>query len=103
MSEDSDSNQINDVQDIHSSMFTQVEREILICLLEEGDNVPANISRSIERNRSGVSDRLSDLRESDLVHNKGSGVWTLTEKGVNVAQVLRRESLREDGSEDSSG
>lgn len=60
--------------------------EILIDLLINGDNNPANISDNIDRSRPGVSDRLKDMSESGWVASKGSGVWTLTPAGISLAQ-----------------
>lgn len=94
MTENNDEEGLTSEPDNDAIMFTAVEREILIDLLENGDNVPQNISNNIDRHRTGISDRLRELQDDGWVESKGSGVWTLTSDGVHAAHVVRRESLR---------
>lgn len=69
--------------------LTPVERDILVDLLTNGDNVPANIAENCDRHAKSVSYRLSDLVECSLVRNKGNGVYTLTVEGAQSARALR--------------
>lgn len=72
--------------------LSPVMQEILIDLHEHGDNVPANIGDNIDRHPNSVSRALRKLTDDeslpDLVRNKGRGVWTLTDRGQEVADRL---------------
>lgn len=74
-------------------MLSPTEREILIYLLQVGNNAPGNIASGIERTPEYVSTRLRELEEEELVENLGSGVWALTPEGVAAARAYSREML----------
>lgn len=80
-------------------MLSTVDRRVLVDLLENGDNVPANIADNIGHSRSAVSTRLGELESEGLVVSKGSGVWTLTMEGLRTAQVLKRHHDGDNSSE----
>lgn len=67
-----------------------VKRAIVVDLLVNGDNTPANIAENTGKHRVSVSERLSDLESEGLVENKGRGVYTLTLDGISVARAVRR-------------
>ncbi|WP_425548280.1 winged helix-turn-helix transcriptional regulator [Actinoplanes cyaneus] len=72
-------------------MLTASDRDILIDLLNNGDNSPSNIADNIDRHSKTVSERLSTLEDEGYVVPKGSGgVWTMTERGLHSAQILNR-------------
>ena len=70
------------------SVVSETDEELLIDLLKHGDNVRGNLAENIGRNDSHVSERLANLRERSLVEDKGRGVWSLTRRGVRIAQGL---------------
>lgn len=73
-------------------MLTETEQDILIHLLQEGNDAPSNIAEDINRSPEYVSNRLSGLSsEGLLVKNKGSGVWALTAEGAEMARAYLRE------------
>ena len=73
-------------------MVTDTEQAILIHLLQEGNDAPSNIAEEIGAAPEYVSNRLSGLSsEGLLVKSKGSGVWTLTPEGAEMARAYLRE------------
>jgi len=72
-------------------MLTPLEMDVLVHLLEEGDDTPANISENTGRHRVSISQRLEKLSEEGLVINKGHGVHTLTLDGMQAARAVKRE------------
>jgi len=68
--------------------LTPVERSVLSDLLLNGDDRPANIARRTGKHRGSVSRSCNNLQEKNLVRNKGEGVWTLTNGGVQVARNI---------------
>jgi predicted transcriptional regulator len=67
-------------------MSTSAQRAIIVDLLNNGDNVPANIAENTGYSREHVQRSLSDLEDKGLVSNKGRGVWELTDKGQESAR-----------------
>jgi len=72
-------------------MLSPVDRDVIVDLLEHGDNSPQNIADNTDRNPSSVSRRLGVLEEKGIAKNKGSGVWTLTYEGILMARTVRNE------------
>ena len=72
------------------SMLTAVDRDVVVNLLINGDNLPSNIAENTDRHVTSVSRRLAELDDQGLAENKGSGVWTLTLDGIVVARTVRR-------------
>jgi len=72
--------------------FTEVDGAILRDLYENGDDRPINIADRTGKHRTSVSHCLSgkddSLESRGLVKNKGHGVWSLTEDGVEAARRL---------------
>jgi len=62
--------------------LSRVERAIILNLYTDGDNVPSNIADNIPHHAKSVSRSLADLEDMQLVTNKGRGVWTLTDDGL---------------------
>lgn len=73
--------------------LSDLQEAILIDLTVHGDNTPSNIGEQIGRPSSSVSRVLPDLIEEGLVRNKGSGVYTLTDAGIDRSQSLIRTGL----------
>lgn len=71
--------------------LTSVERSILVTLLLSGDDKPSNISKKSDFTRSAVARRCNNLEEEGLIYEKGGGIYTLTNAGVQVAQNLARD------------
>jgi predicted transcriptional regulator len=69
-------------------MLSPVERAVLIDLLLNGDNIPSNIAGNTGKHQKSVSNKLPDMIEAGLVENKGRGVYTLTQEGLNAARSL---------------
>lgn len=88
--------------------LSPVMQETLIDLHEHGDNVPANIGDNIGRHSNSVSRalrRMVDDYDPPLVRNKqGRGVWTLTDRGLDLAERLRtvQDVARDDDNDSSS-
>lgn len=72
-------------------MLSEVDREILVCLLIKGDNTPRNIAEICNRHHQSIQDRLEELSDKSLIRNKGRGVYRLTEKGIRYAQTVAQE------------
>lgn len=72
--------------------MTPTEKNILLHLKENGDNVPSNIAEDIDRNKGSAQRSMRELHEKGLVENKGRGVYTLTEDGERAVEAL--EDLR---------
>lgn len=71
--------------------LTPSEREILVDLLENGDDSSGNISERTGISREHVSSEcLPRLADRDLVDNKGRGVYALTLDGIAAARAERR-------------
>lgn len=72
--------------------LSPVMQETLIDLYVHGANIPANIGDNIDRHANSVSRALRKHTEDEnsptLVRNKGRGVWTLTDRGEEVAERL---------------
>jgi len=75
--------------------LTPVERRILVHLLLEGDDRPANIGDddpdSDRPHTASVSRSLPNLVDKGLVREKGNAVYHLTNDGVLVARNLVRD------------
>jgi len=69
--------------------LSPVERSTLICLLDEGDDVPSNISERTNHHNKSVSRSLSNLEERGHVENKGRGVYRLTTSGEDLAELAK--------------
>jgi predicted transcriptional regulator len=74
-------------------MLSQVERAILSDLLSHGDNVPGNIADNTGHHPKSISRSLSDLDDDNLVKSKGRGVWTLTDRGQEIAEKVSDDAL----------
>jgi DNA-binding MarR family transcriptional regulator len=71
--------------------LSDAEKDVLLCLSEKGDNIPANIADETGLHSKSVSRILSGsegLESKGLIENKGRGVWTLTEEGAEVVGGL---------------
>jgi predicted transcriptional regulator len=64
------------------------ERDVLLDLHRNGDNIQSNISDSTERTQKSVSTAIERLRDRGLVESKGRGVYRLTDEGVETAQTV---------------
>lgn len=72
---------------------SEVETAILVDLLLSGDNSAGNIGPNTGHPNSSVTRSLSSLVEEGLVRNKGSGVYTLTDKGRTEARTIARQKI----------
>ena len=75
--------------------LTPVQREVLVHLLERGDDIPANIAEATGTHSKSVSRVLTGMGEESLVglglvSDKGRGVYTLTGEGEERAESLVR-------------
>lgn len=72
--------------------LTPVQKDVLVHLYREGDDIPANIADGTGRHSKSVSRCISGMDESLLslgfLRDKGRGVYTLTEKGEERAKGL---------------
>ena len=68
--------------------LSPVERAILSCLLNEGDNVPANIADETDFHSKSISRSLANLEDRGHVENKGRGVYRLTTSGLDLAELV---------------
>jgi DNA-binding MarR family transcriptional regulator len=73
--------------------LTPVQKDVLVHLLEEGDDIPANIAEGTGRHSKSVSRCITGMGEESLlglgfVSDKGRGVYTLTEDGRERAESL---------------
>jgi len=71
--------------------LSPVERAVLTDLLINGDDKPSNIAQRTGYTRPAVSRRCPPLVERGLLSDKGGGVYTLTNAGVQVAQNLSQD------------
>lgn len=69
--------------------LSEADIAILVDLIRHGDNTPKNVAETIGKSRVHVHNRLNEMEEDGLTHNKGGGVWTLTPDGVELARALR--------------
>ena len=73
--------------------LSPVERHILVHLLIEGDDRPANIGSydgdDDLPHPASVSRSMSNLEEKGLVRSKGNAVYTLTLEGLTAARNVR--------------
>jgi len=69
--------------------LSPVERAALIDLLENGDNVPANIADSTGKHPKSLIRSLKNLEERGYVINKGRGVYRLTTTGTDLAALAK--------------
>lgn len=72
-------------------MVTGLQRDVLVYLLQYGNDAPSNIADAIDTNSKYVSQMLDSLESEGLVNPRGAGVWTLTEDGVELARAIARE------------
>lgn len=70
------------------SNFTPSEKEVMLHIRDNGDNVPYNIAEDVERHNKTVQRKCRELTEQGILRNKGQGVYTLTEKGEEVVEKL---------------
>ena len=70
--------------------LSPVERETLIHLLTEGDDIPSNIADNIDRHSRSVSRSAKRLKEKELVEDKGRNVYTLTGRGEKTARSVKK-------------
>lgn len=77
--------------DITSLVVTATEREILICLQEHGDNIPANIADRTDRHTKYVTRLCVELEDRGLLANKGRGVYRLTPDGRQLAREVHNQ------------
>lgn len=73
-------------------MLTPVERVILLHLLNEGDDLAANIGSTDDDEKphpQSVTRSFGNLEGNGMVINKGNGVYTLTPDGYRRAQIIR--------------
>ena len=68
--------------------LTPTEREILVYLLEAGDDSAPNIADSIGRHAVSVRRSASELEGKGLTRHKGRNVYALTTDGLTVARDL---------------
>lgn len=71
--------------------LTPAEQSILIDLLVNGADLPANVSERIDVSRVHVSNSLGMLADRGYVEPKGRGVHMLTKEGVRMARAIHRE------------
>ena len=71
--------------------YSAVESEVLLFLLRHGDHLPAAMSDEFGRPRESYRRACERLEDDCLVRNKGHGVRTLTEDGVDAAQELQED------------
>ena len=69
---------------------------LLLQELAKGRNTGANIRADIDRHRSYVNRRLTQLQDYDLVRNIGNGVYELTERGGAALHVINQYDQVED-------
>ena len=81
--------------------YSPAQEAILVHLLTEGDDVPANISDNRDYHRNYLVNEARELLEAELIVNKGHGVYRLTKKGREEARDLLSHSLADasDGDE----
>lgn len=70
-------------------MVTPTEKEILLCLQEFGDNLPANIADRTDRHTKYVTRLCVEMENKGLLENKGRGVYRLTPDGRQLARECR--------------
>jgi DNA-binding MarR family transcriptional regulator len=68
--------------------LTQTQQAILVHLLSEGDDVPANISDASGYHRNSISRAAKPLVEKGYIEKKGHGVYRLTDDGREAARQL---------------
>lgn len=73
--------------------LTELQESILIDLNIHGTDKPGNIGNRIGSPRSSVSRVFPELVENGYVINKGSGVYRLTDSGLDKSQSLLRDQL----------
>lgn len=61
--------------------LNEADVEILLAL-RKGRNVPANLADDLGYSRQYVQNRLTRLREHDIVRNIGRGVYELVDEDV---------------------
>ena len=73
--------------------LSDLQESVLIDLIIHGPNTPTNIGDNIGRPGSSISRVLPELLEDGLVHKKGSGVYRLTDTGLDIGQSLLRQRI----------
>ncbi|WP_440769672.1 hypothetical protein [Natronorubrum sp. DTA28] len=67
--------------------LNQADYTILVYLYHHTADVPANIANSTDYNRTYIQQRCNRLQEWDLLHNRGHGVYELSDSTRNVVDV----------------
>lgn len=65
----------------------------ILAVLDEGRNVPANITDEIDRNPGHVSNRIASLRDRGLVAHVGResvSLYEITERGKHAYDAYRQ-------------
>jgi Mn-dependent DtxR family transcriptional regulator len=74
--------------------LTPVQKDVLLFLLNKGDDIPANIADGTKRHSKSVSRVLTGMDESllelGLVEDKGRGVYSLTDEGEERARSISK-------------
>lgn len=73
-------------------MMSDVDREILVTLLLSGANSPKNLAEICGRHQQSIQRRLPELVGDYLVRKKGTGIYELTEVGLESARIVWKES-----------
>ena len=72
--------------------LTPLEADILEYLLIDGANGPAGISDGLDRPRSSISRSCSNLKDRELIYDKGGQTFGLTAEGLSFIRIYIRES-----------
>lgn len=67
----------------------QTDRLVLDDLDKNGRNLAANVADNVDLHRKTVASRLRQLKDYDLVHDIGRGVYEITEDGEVALEVMQ--------------